>query len=157
MAWKVFLSHEFHRIFNKLIDDVDALSSKDPAGYKSHPKSKLLLKLQKVISAVIDDPDAPEFRLGKTLGSKFSEWRRVKRDLPSRYRLFFKFFSDSKEIFFVWMNNESCLRKEGDRRDVYEVFKAKLKRGEIPADRQSLVNESQEHEIRPPPRLPHKL
>ena len=42
------------------------------------------------------NPDAPDFRLGKALGSDHTNWRRVKKGMPDRYRLFFCFASNRR-------------------------------------------------------------
>lgn len=123
--------------------DVGELRNNDPEGYKSHPKTKLLASLQKVIKS-----DVPEnildkkFMLGKTLGKKHTVWRRVKRGLPPRYRLFFRFYSKEKRIIFVWLNDEGSIRKKGDKHDVYTVFKKMLDKGEIPQGYKDLIAES---------------
>jgi toxin YhaV len=86
------------------------------------------------------NPDAPEFRLGKTLGSDNTNWRRVKAGMPDRYRLFFRFASTPmKMVVYVWFNDEDTLRKAGSRTDVYEAFKRMLARGTVPSDIRALL------------------
>jgi toxin YhaV len=78
--------------------------------------------------------------LGSTLGKKHSHWRRVKKNnLPDRYRLFFQFRSDSKTIIYAWFNDESTLRKDGAKTDVYTVFESMLKNGNPPSDWEALI------------------
>ena len=73
------------------------------------------------------NPDAPDFRLGKTLGPDNTHWRRVKKGTPDRYRLFFRFASNPvkvKVIVYVWFNDEDTLRKAGSKTDVYGNLQA---------------------------------
>ena len=89
------------------------------------------------------NPDAPEFRHGKALGSVNTNWRRVKKGMPARYRLFFRFSSKPvKVVVFVWFNDEDTLRKAGAKTDVYEAFKRMLIRGVVPASMQELISET---------------
>jgi len=84
-----------------------------------------------------------DFRLGKTLGSEYANWRRVKKGMPDRYRLFFRFVSSPVQlIVYVWFNDEDTLRKAGSKTDVYEGFKRMLMRGEVPASINALLAES---------------
>ena len=82
---------------------------------------------------VAANPDPPDFRLGKTLGLDSANWRHVKKGMPDRYRLFFRFASNPvKLIVYVWFNDEDTLRKAGAKSDVYAVFRRMLERGEVP-------------------------
>jgi toxin YhaV len=77
------------------------------------------------------NPADPLFRLGHTLGKSHGNWRRIKKGLPQRYRLFFMFASNPLPVvIYAWLNDEDTLRKEGSRTDVYEVFKRMLERGD---------------------------
>jgi toxin YhaV len=83
-------------------------------------------------------------RLGKTLGKEYSNWRRVKKGMPDRDRLFFRFASSPVQlIVYVWFNDEDTLRKAGSKTDVYEAFKRMLMRGEVPSSINVLLAESQ--------------
>jgi toxin YhaV len=89
------------------------------------------------------NPDHPDFRLGKTLGLEYTNWRRVKKGMPDRYRLFFRFASSPvRLIVYVWFNDQDTLRKAGSRTDVYEVFKRMLARGDVPSSMIDLSNAS---------------
>ena len=89
------------------------------------------------------NPADPVFRLGHTLGKSHGNWRRVKKGLPQRYRLFFMFASSPLAVvIYAWLNDEDTLRKEGSRTDVYEVFKRMLERGEVPSTIDELVQAS---------------
>lgn len=128
----------YFRIFKAALDELEAvvtqLAQDDPKGYKTHPKTKLLASVYKAITEVVPaNPNAPEFRLGKTLGADNTNWRRVKKGLPDRYRLFFRFASSPvKVIVYVWFNDEDTLRNAGAKTDVYEAFRRMLARGVVP-------------------------
>jgi toxin YhaV len=81
--------------------------------------------------------------MGKTLGGKYTHWRRAKRLLPNRYRLFFRVHSPDQVIIIAWLNDGTTLRKKGDKKDVYEVFKHMLKVGDIANDIQELKKQAQ--------------
>lgn len=143
-GWGLFYFRLFKERLDGLERDVMALAEKDPEGFVSHPKVKLLKAVvDNVRQEVPRDPDDRGYRLGKTLGDQYTDWRRVKKHgLPPRYRLFFKFASVKKSIVYAWLNDEHTLRKEGDKNDVYEVFKRMLRRGEVPSRFEDLLKES---------------
>jgi toxin YhaV len=91
------------------------------------------------------NPDAADFRLGKTLGAGNTNWRRVKKGMADRYRLFFRFASSPvKVIVYVWFNDEDTLRKADLKTDVYEAFKRMLARGVVPSDVAELLADATE-------------
>ena len=138
----------YFRIFKAALDELEAavtqLAQDDPRGYKTHPKTKLLASVFKEITEVVPaNPEAPEFRLGKTLGADNTNWRRVKQGMPDRYRLFFRFASSPvKVIVYVWFNDEDHLRKADAKTDVYKAFKRMLARGVVPGSVCALLAES---------------
>ena len=105
-GWRLY----YFRVFKAALDELEAtvteLARKDPEGYKTHPKTKLLASIYRAVTEVVPtNPDAPEFRLGKTLGTGNTNWRRVKAGMPDRYRLFFRFASSPvKIVVYVWFN-----------------------------------------------------
>ncbi len=133
-GWQLF----YFKLFKAALDELEAavtkLAADDPGGYRAHPKARLLASMYRAIhQRVPANPDASDFRLGKTLGSEYTHWRRVKKGMPDRYRLFFRFASSSvKLIVYVWFNDEDTLRKAGAKTDVYETFKRMLARGVVP-------------------------
>lgn len=133
-GWRLY----FFRVFKAALDELEAtvteLARKDPEGYRAHPKTKLLASVYRAVTELVPtNPDAPEFRLGKTLGAGNANWRRVKAGMPERYRLFFRFASSPvKIVVYVWFNDEDSLRKAGSKTDVYETFKRLLARGIVP-------------------------
>jgi toxin YhaV len=146
-GWQLF----YFKVFKAALDDLEAtvteLARCDPQGYKAHPKTKLLASIyQAITSQVPSNPDAPEFRLGKTLKSASvanTHWRRVKKGMPDRYRLLFRFASNPvKLIVYVWFNDEDTLRKAGSKTDVYEAFKRMLGKGVVPQTIDELLAQS---------------
>ena len=114
-AWQFF----YFRLFKATLDDLEQAVTR-PAqqhseDYKSHPKTRLLASVYKCITQLVPaNPDHPDFRLSKTLGKEYTSWRRVKKGMPDRYRLFFRFASSPVQlIVYVWFNDEDTLRKAG--------------------------------------------
>ena len=145
-GWKLYYFRTFAAALGELEAEVTALASDDPSGYKTHPRTRLLASLYKVITERVPaNPDHPEFRLGKTLGREYGNWRRAKKGMPERYRLFFRFASKPvKLVVYVWFNDEDTLRKAGSKTDVYETFRKMLARGEVPDGIDHLLRESRE-------------
>lgn len=143
-GWSLFAFKVFTDRLSALKAEVERLREKDPDGYKSHPTTKLLAVVYEAITQrVPSNPDAPEFRLGKTLGREYTAWRRVKHGLPPRYRLFFRFGTKPLRIIvYAWLNDEATLRKEGAKTDVYAVFRRMIERGEVPSSIDELVRVS---------------
>jgi toxin YhaV len=143
-GWQLYYYRAFATTLNELEESVAKLAERDPSGYKSHPATRLLASIYHAITqAVPADPDHPSFRLGKTLGSEFTNWRRVKHSLPDRYRLFFRFASKPvKIIVYAWINDEDTLRKAGAKTDVYAAFRRMLERGEVPSSIEDLLQSS---------------
>jgi toxin YhaV len=144
-GWQLFYFKLFKVALDELEQAVTQLAKRKPGTYKSHPKTRLLASIYKsVIQNVPADPNHFDFRLGKTLGAEYGNWRRVKKGMPDRYRLFFRFASNPiKLIVYVWFNDENTLRKAGSRTDVYETFRRMLQRGQVPKSIQELLIESQ--------------
>ena len=142
--WQLFYFKPFKAALDELERDVTKLARQHPSGYKAHPKTRLLASVYKTITQVVPaNPDHPDFRLGKTLGPQYGNWRRVKKGLPDRYRLFFRFASrPASLIVYVWFNDEDSLRKAGSKTDVYETFKRMLARGEVPSSLADLLQAS---------------
>lgn len=145
-GWRLY----YYRVYKAALDELEAvvgkLAADDPEGYKSHPKTRLLASVYRAVTQLVPaNPDAPDFRLGKTLGDAHTNWRRVKKGLPERYRLFFRFASNPvKVVVYVWFNDEDALRKAGARTDVYETFKRMLARGVVPSDISALLRGASE-------------
>lgn len=133
-GWHIFHFRLFAVQLRALAEAVKALRAADPAGYKSHPKTRLLASIYQCINETVPaNPGHPDYRLGKTLGEAHTHWRRVKKGMPDRYRLFFRFSSQPlKAIVYVWFNDDDTLRKAGSKTDVYAVFRKMLEQGTVP-------------------------
>jgi len=142
--WEMYALELFRVLYYNLVDEVTKLAENEPETYKQYPKSKLLKSINDAMfKDVPADPTHKNFNLGKTLGEDYKQWKRVKKRMPPRYRMFFRYHSDfiirkqkypEKCIIFVWFNNESTLRKEGSKTDCYKVLAQLLKSGKIPND-----------------------
>ena len=143
-GWRLFYHRAFKAVLDELEGEVTRLAARDPEGYKTHPKTRLLASVYRAATKLVPaNPDAVDFRLGKTLGTGNTRWRRVKKGMPDRYRLFFRFAtSPTKVIVYVWFNDDDTLRKAGSKTDVYETFKRMLSRGDVPADIDALLRSS---------------
>ena len=147
-GWRLYAFEPFAARLAALKKAVERLRAKDPEGYRRHPTTALLASVHRAITqAVPANPDHPEFRVGHSLGPQYAHWRRVKRGLPSRYRLFYRFSSKPVRIIvYAWLNDEATLRKEGAKTDVYAVFQRMLARGEVPSDIAELMKRGSEIE-----------
>jgi toxin YhaV len=134
-----------------LLDQVERLvaAAEDEAKRAGRSKATGPGPTQKLLAHVLDlmfetiprDPNAPEYRLGHTLGREHAHWRRGKTG-GGRYRLFFRFRSDARLIVFAWINDEQSLRTYGSPTDAYRVFADGLARGTPPDDWDTLVAEA---------------
>ena len=132
-GWLVSAGPIFARRVRELRGDVARLKeSLSPDEFCRHPTVKLYVAVQRLTQDIVPrDPDAPSYRLRGDL----ARFRRVKKlGLPPRYRLFFIFSSRARSIVFLYLNDERTIRKEGDKNDVYEVFRRMVRRGEIGED-----------------------
>ncbi len=84
---------------------------------------------------ITQDPFASHFALQKPL-QKYG--RLKKMGLPQRYRLFFRAFKEEKIIIVLWLGFP---RKEGDKKDCYQVFTKKVENGEFPETIDQLLQE----------------
>jgi len=147
-GWALYAHPAFIRRYSLLIQEVTRLADEDPDDFQSHPASKLLECVTRAIKYIVpQNPDAPNLRQGGTLGRGMTHWRRVKKTLPERYRLFFQFRSSApRTVIYAWLNDEMTFRKSGSRTDCYAVFKAMVTRGDIPNDYDSLRQAADELE-----------
>ena len=140
-GWKLYGHKLFVDQFNKLLGEVTELQCSDSTGYESHPKAKFLATINRLIRETIpEDPTAPEFRQGNTLGKTNKHWFRAK--FHGRYRLFFRFSSQHRIIVYTWLNDEKTLRKAGAKTDPYIIFQSMLKSGNPPQDFDQLLDVS---------------
>ncbi len=95
---------------------------------------------QLMLRSIPVDPSRDEFRQGNTLGPAYRHWRRAK--FGQRFRLFFRYDSNSRIIIYAWVNDENMLRSAGGKRDPYTVFHKMLKRGKPPDTFSDLIAQS---------------
>ena len=132
-GWNLYYFRIFETQLIGLKERVIKLKAKDPDSYKKHKSTKLLASVYQVIlDDVPTNPSDSKFLLGNTLGKGYRHWKRVKKGLPNRYRLFFRYENKQKVIIYVWMNDQGTLRKEGSKTDVYTVFEKMLTKGMVP-------------------------
>jgi toxin YhaV len=117
----------------KLSAAVARAKAQDPRGFESNANVKLFNALAHLIlDTVPGDPNREEYRQGNTMGHAFRHWRRAK--IGRRFRLFFRFDSQSKIIIYAWVNDDNTLRSAGSKNDPYAVFQKMLQRGHPPDD-----------------------
>jgi toxin YhaV len=136
-GWTILFYTDFEIQWADLTAKVVKLKSRlDPKDFAIHPDVKLLKAIDSGIRAKISlDPFASHFSLRKPL----DRYGRLKKmGLPQRYRLFFRAFADRRVIIILWLGFP---RKEGDRRDCYQVFSRMLANGKLPDSYESLVAE----------------
>ncbi|MGD0295450.1 MAG: type II toxin-antitoxin system YhaV family toxin [Terracidiphilus sp.] len=142
-GWRLYVSQRFNEQLQLLEDQVEVFAAKDPIGCTERPVVKLLAAIQRLIFEVIPrDPNAPEFRQGKTLGAAHRHWFRAK--FHQRYRLFYRFSSKEKVIVYAWMSDERTLRKSGSKTDPYHVFRGLLEAGDPPSTMEQLLARARE-------------
>lgn len=133
--WSVFL---FHLLYDRLTFLHERIKRIPESKRQGHPDIKLYVAVVGAMARVRQNPTEKIYQLGNTLTKSHRDWRRIKEGLPPRYRLFFKFFSTHKEIYFVWLNNETTLRQAGAKTDCYNVFLRLLHSETVPSDREAL-------------------
>jgi toxin YhaV len=127
-GWQIFFDPLFSTQWIELRDKVKKLKDELPKEeFIKHPDAKLLKALNIGIKEKItQDPFASYFILQKPL-QKYG--RLKKMGLPERYRLFFRVFKEQKIIIILWLGFP---RKEGDKKDCYQVFTKKVENGDFP-------------------------
>jgi toxin YhaV len=144
-GWKLYAHPLFAAQFERLVNQVETLARRDPAGYKDQPATKLLATILRHVKEIIPkDPSAPGFHQGNTLGVDNRHWFRAK--FHERFRLFYRFSSKDKVIVYAWVNDERTLRKAGAKSDPYRVFRAMLESGDPPQSMEELLRRSRELE-----------
>jgi toxin YhaV len=137
-GWTLLFWTDFRARWDAMRDAVCEARKADPVGYRHVPVVKFFRTVRDLVFADIPaNPDHPQFRQGKTVGSSHSHWRLAK--FHRRFRLFFRFHSASRTIIFAWLNDENTLRKAGSSTDAYAVFRRLLERGTPRTDWESLV------------------
>ncbi len=141
-GWKLYQWREFGRAFAELVAEVERLERADPEGFRSHPSTKRLAAIYRLVTEIIPaDPGAREFRQGNTLGPSNRHW--FSAGFFQRYRLYFRFRTDARAIVYAWVNDDDTLRARGARSDAYAVFARMLEAGAPPGDWDQLLKESE--------------
>lgn len=133
--WSAFC---FYLLKGRLVSLQKRIAQLPESKRQGHPDVKLYVAVVDAIKQVRQNPAEKIYQLGNTLTDVHRDWRRVKEGLPPRYRLFFKFFSKQQEVYFVWLNDETTLRKAGAKTDVYKSFLRLLQSNTVPSDRTAL-------------------
>lgn len=146
-GWTIFAHPLFLDQVESLIQQVEVLKRKDPAGYQKKNATKRLAAIAKLAFEVIpQDPGRAEYRQGDTLGEDHKHWFRAK--FFQQYRLFFRYHDASKVIVYAWVNDEGTKRAYESSDDAYRVFRKMLESGHPPDDWASLLAEAREHSER---------
>lgn len=140
-GWLLLAHPHFEDQWSTLSNEVVRLASKRPDSYRSHPKTKRLATVEKLVFEVIpSDPANALWLQGNTLGRENRSWRRAK--FGQQYRLFFRFDSAAKIIVYGWMNDEHSLRARKSKKDAYSVFATMLQSGNPPSSWDELLEAS---------------
>lgn len=116
-----------------LLDQLEALEAQVIAkGVKSAAAKVFKWALEAIFEDIPRDPANPYYRQGGTLGKEYTGWFRDK--YAGRFRLFFRYDLDAKEIVPAWVNDEQSKRTRGAKTDAYAVFKKMLDGGYPPND-----------------------
>lgn len=141
-GWSIYAHPLFLSQVEALIQQVETLKRKDPAGFHRKSAAKRLAAIAKLAYDVIpQNPGNPEYRQGNTLGSDHKHWFRAK--FFQQYRLFFRFHGPSKVIVLAWVNDENTKRAYESDDDAYRVFRKMLINGHPPDNWDQLLGEAQ--------------
>jgi toxin YhaV len=118
------------------------LARKYPDSFHTHEDVKFFKRVRTAMDTCLGCPDAKEYVMGDMLagqrhggaflGKGYGHWRRIKNDMPPRYRLFFVFSSKERTVIYSWLNDSRSLRRDGHKNDVYAVFARLVASGKIP-------------------------
>ncbi len=128
-GYSIFEHALFRNQIETLANEVEQ-DSKLNTKKKKSDKAKLLETILDEMDNIAKNPDDPKYRMGNTIGNKYSHWRRAK--IKGRYRIFFRFHSIQKIIIFAWVNDEDTKRTYGSKNDAYAIFKKMLDKGNPP-------------------------
>ena len=146
-GWTIFAHPLFLEQVETLIQQVETLKQKDPAGYHKKNSAKRLAAIAKLAFEVIpQDPSRIEYRQGGTLGDDRKHWFRAK--FFQQYRLFFRYHESSKVIVYAWVNDEDTKRAYERGDDAYRVFRKMLESGHPPDDWDQLLAEANDQTAR---------
>jgi len=108
-GWTVFAHPLFMSQVEALVEQVEALKTKDPTGYLKKNATKRLVAIARLAFDVIpQDPTRAEYRQGGTLDEDRKHWFRAK--FFHQYRLFFRYHAAAKMIVYAWVNDDDTKR-----------------------------------------------
>jgi toxin YhaV len=135
-GWNILFHPVFDEQWQNLRSSVKSLRSRlSQEDFVKHPQVKLFKAVTVGVEQKIpSEPLASYFALKKPL-QKYS--RMKKMGLPNRYRLFFKVFSEQQTIIILWLGFP---RKQGDKKDCYQVFSKMVEQGQFPTNLLDLLS-----------------
>jgi toxin YhaV len=135
-GWNILFHPVFDEQWQNFRSSVKSLRSRlSQEDFVKHPQVKLFKAVTIGIEQKIpSEPLASYFALKKPL-QKYS--RMKKMGLPNRYRLFFKVFSEQQTIIILWLGFP---RKQGDKKDCYQVFSKMVEQGQFPTNLLDLLS-----------------
>lgn len=145
--WTIYFHPIFEDQLSLLIKKVQNLKRRFPDAYKKKKATKILIAINQIIKTLSIDPTSSAYRQGKTLGDRYTNWRRVK--FFQQYRLFFRFNETAKVVVIAWVNDDSCLRAYESRNDAYKVFTKMLDAGEPPSGWEDLLEAAEKNKKEP--------
>jgi toxin YhaV len=127
-GWRLLFHSGIVQQLARLSAAADRARRSDPKGFGRNANVKLYAALSNLVFDVIPtDPARPDYRQGNTLGPRYRHWLRAK--LLGRFRLFFRYDSDSRTIVYAWVNNS----------DSYAIFRRMLDGGDPPNEWNDLI------------------
>lgn len=133
-GWTILAHPLFLDQLEKLTAEIEALKAQKPDEYQKNANTKLLAALNKLVFQTIPaDPTVTVYRQSSTIGGDYKHWFRAKFG-SGRFHLFFRYDPTARVIIFAWVNDETTLRTDGAKTDVYKVFKGMLDDGNPPDD-----------------------
>lgn len=146
-GWSLYAHPLFTAQVEALLNQVEALRQRDPAGYSQRNATKRLAAIARLAFELIpQDPTRAEYRQGATLGGAHQHWFRAK--FFQQYRLFFRYHSGARVIVYAWVNDEDSRRAYERSDDAYRVFRRMLASGHPPNDWDQLLDEARQEGLR---------
>lgn len=142
-GWSLYAHPLFTAQVEALLNQVEALRQRDPAGYSQRNATKRLAAIARLaFERIPQDPTRAEYRQGATLGGAHQHWFRAK--FFQQYRLFFRYHSGARVIVYAWVNDEDSRRAYERSDDAYRVFRRMLASGHPPNDWDQLLDEARQ-------------
>ena len=142
-GWSLYAHPLFTAQVEALLNQVEALRQRDPAGYSQRNATKRLAAIARLaFERIPQDPTHAEYRQGATLGGAHQHWFRAK--FFQQYRLFFRYHSGARVIVYAWVNDEDSRRAYERSDDAYRVFRRMLASGHPPNDWDQLLDEARQ-------------